>query len=389
MIDIKDKKKCTGCGACFAVCPKNAISFFEDEEGVRYPKIDENKCIHCDRCEKTCPMLDERHGVPDREHSGEEHFYAAQLRDKSELDKVSSGGAAWALTQQIISEGGVVYGARLTDVDTVKHYRATNIDEAKRVRRSKYFQSDTSEAYRKIKDDLESGVRVLYTGTGCQVAGLNLYLGKTYDNLITCDVVCHGVPCGLAWRMYRKEKEAIEKKKMANLVFRDKSKGWSNNQYKITYEDGSEEYERSPIQDFHSGYLAGLFYRPSCGTCRFAQMPRTSDITLADFWKYQGLMLENGDLGISLVVANTSKGAMLVDAAQKYMQVETVSKENAFDSCRHLNNTPKENKYRDRFMAEVRQNGYYSALKKYLKKDNIIIKAARKVKRVINRWNQR
>lgn len=373
MIEIKDKRNCTGCGACINACPLHIIYFEEDEEGFIYPYIDTDKCINCHLCEKSCPMLQERSSLcPNID--GHPQFYAGQLIKKEDLYTVSSGGAFWAFSQTIIDKGGVVYGAVQEDVDVIFHCRARDKDGIKRIRRSKYFQSDTRLTMRQVKDDLKNGLLVLYSGTGCQIAGLKAYLGKEYSNLITCDVVCHGVPSKKVWKKYREEKEHQEGKKIQGLIFRDKSAGWSHNQYKITYEDGTIEKEPSPTQLFHAGYLSGLFYRPSCGYCRFASLPRVADITLADYWQYNGKYRQTyEDLGVSLITVNNAKGDKLLKDSGNYLDFEDTDRKLAISSCRHLDEHPTENSNRKAFFKLFRKSGYYVAAKKYVGRFDLIL----------------
>ena len=261
MIKIIDKQNCTGCGACINACPKRIISYKEDEEGFNYPLVEVDKCINCHLCEKSCPMLIQRSVLCPGQDSYP-RFFAGQLYNEDDLQNVSSGGAFWAFSQTVINRGGIVYGAVQDNVDEIYHFRADNVEGIQRIRRSKYLQSDTRLTMRQVKEDIKKGLFVLYSGTGCQIAGLKAFLGEEYDNLVTCEVVCHGVPSRKVWKQYRVEKEQLEGKEIKDLVFREKSAGWSFNQYMITYDDGSVEKEASPKQMFHAGYLKGLFYRP-------------------------------------------------------------------------------------------------------------------------------
>lgn len=375
-IILAGKELCTGCGACASVCPKGCIQLVEDEEGFLQPKIDKEACIRCHQCENICPVLNPLPASTDFETNA----YAARLKDADELSEVSSGGAFWALAQAVLAESGVVYGAAQCNMDEVQHVRVDNVEDAKKLRRSKYLPSNTDGIFAAVKADLEKGLPVLFSGTGCQIAGLLAFLQSDYENLITCDVVCHGIPSMKVWKAYKKEKEIREGKKIVDVVFRDKSKGWSNNQYKITYEDGSVEKENSTIQLFHHGYLKGLFYRQSCGNCLFARLPRQSDITLADYWQYKGELCKD-DKGVSLVCVNSQKGQQWLTNASKYLVMEPTKMQAAIDSCRHLTHSPLVSPNRARFFKELERKGYYSAAKKYIAENDDAHKMLKKLKR--------
>ena len=386
MIEITDKRNCTGCGACVNACPRHIITMEEDNDGFIYPNVKVEDCIECHLCEKSCPMLKEKTEIS-KDYVEYPQFYAGQLKNKDDLLEVSSGGAFWAFAQIVIENEGVVYGAIQEDVDHIYHIRAENFYGIKKIRRSKYFQSDIGQTFQQVKEDLKKGLTVLYSGTGCQIAGLECYLNKEYDNLITCDVVCHGVPSRKVWKVYRKEKEEREGKRLLELVFRDKSAGWSNNQYKITYEDGSIEKEASTQQLFHAGYLKGLFYRPSCGCCKFASLPRVADVTLADYWRYDGRFRQpDCDLGVSLITVNNENGRKLLEQSAKYLEYDVTERELALRSCKHLDEHPSENPERAGFFQLFNEGGYYAAAKKYItarNKTNLLVRVAKKIKRVL------
>ena len=387
MIEIKDKKYCTGCGACINACPRHIITMVEDNEGFIYPKVKVEDCIECHLCERSCPMLKDRKVVC-QSYDNYPVFYAGQLKDKNDLMEVSSGGAFWAFSKTIINNGGIVYGAVQTDVDSIYHQRAGTLEEIKAIRRSKYLQSDTRQTFVQVKDDIIKGKCVLYSGTGCQIAGLKAFLGKEFVNLITCEVVCHGVPSRKVWKAYRKEKEEREGKEIKDLVFRDKSAGWRHNQYRITYQDGSVEKEASTRQLFHVGYLKGLFYRPSCGNCRFASLPRVADITLADYWRYEGRFRQQDcDLGVSLITVNNEKGDNLLLQSSKYLEFDASRRDLALNSCKHLDEHPSENPRRADFFKAFYEFGYYAAANKYItniSNTKIIKRFFRKIWRIIN-----
>lgn len=365
MISLADDTQCCGCEACRAICPTNSIAMQEDNEGFLQPHIDTISCISCHRCENTCPVITHNTFTSDQKTQA----YAAQLRNTEELLEVSSGGAFWALTKTVLDHSGIVYGACLVDIDNVKHVRVDNISDAPKLRRSKYLPSSIDGIYEKVKSDLDSGTCVLFSGVGCQIAGLLAFLQKKYDNLITCDVVCHGIPSKRVWNAYRNEKEKNEDRKIVDVIFRDKSLGWKNNQYKMTFNDGSVEYCLSASHPFHRGYLHGLFNRPSCASCQFATLHRISDISLADYWQYKGTAL-NPTNGVSLVVTHTPKGEEWLGYATKYLVRETTPLGSAVESCRHLTHQPLQHEKRGLFFSLLDKHGYNKALKKCLEEQH-------------------
>lgn len=388
MIKIEDKRDCTGCGVCLNACAVGAIHIEEDDEGFTYPRVNLLNCVSCGKCISVCPMQINANPMPIENRRFTCKFYAGQLRDKDKLSMVSSGGAFYAFAQAVLNKDGVVYGVDFSDIDQPRHIRVDNKTEIYRISRSKYLQSDVGDCYSQVKQDLLNSKTVLFSGTGCQVAALNCFLGAEYDNLYTCEVVCHGVPSKLAWRSFRKEYEKKKGKEIESLVFRDKTQGWKKNSYKITFADGTFENVLSSEQAFHMGYLQGLFYRPSCGRCRFVGFPRIADITLADYWKYRGEFLdEERDLGISLIVANNHKGQLLLEASTEYLAVEESSKELSLNSCKRMTSPQNENVYRAAFLKELKKNGYYAAAKKYIvdpnKKRNLIHRGISKIRRMV------
>lgn len=380
MPNLADMRACTGCGACADACAAGALAFVEDAEGFARPQVDASRCRDCGRCMQVCPALRADHAVPAANREAAPVFFAARLRDAALLDAVSSGGACWALMCATLARGGVVYGATQVEVGRVCHRRVETLEEARALRRSKYLPSDTRGVYGSVRRDLEAGRTVLFTGTGCQVAGLNAFLGRTYPALVTCEVVCHGIPSMLAWRSYRAEKEAAVGKRMVDLVFRDKGLGWKRNAYRIMYADGSEERERTTTQLFHAGYLRGLFYRPSCGSCPYASLPRVADVTLADFWTYAGPLAS--ERGVSLVCVNNARGRAALDAAGGFLEWEQVPRAAALASCRHLSRHPVENPRRAAFLETLRQEGYHAAAQRFMPSPAAKPKAALPVRAV-------
>ncbi len=287
--------------------------------------------------------------------------------------EMSSGGAAWAMTQEMIQRGGVVYGAVQSGIFDTRHVRAERLEEAQLFRRSKYQESNMGTIYLQVKQDLDYDRNVLFTGTGCQIAGLYTFLGKRPAGLITCDMVCHSIPSLRMFKEYIRTLEKERRGKVVRIVYRDKSLGWKKNQIAIYFEDGKVIKELSGSHAYHSSYLAGFISRPSCKGCRYQMLPRISDITLADFWQYQGkLYAENAEHGISLVVCSTEAGKVFFTSTVSLLDTDQVPLEMAVKSCPHLTKPAPAQPHRNKFLAASSLFGFMTTYRLYEKSKRIM-----------------
>lgn len=237
MINIKDPKDCCGCTACVSVCAHNAITMKPTALGFLYPNVDTSKCVDCGLCEKVCQFNDDY----DRSlNLSAPIAYAARHKDLNELMKSRSGAAFAAISDYILERGGVVYGAGYKDHFRVAHKRATTKEERDEFRGSKYVQSDLTGVFHSVKEDLKNGLIVLFSGTPCQTAGLNAFVGrKLRQNLVLVDIVCHGVPGPYLWRDYLSYLEKKENSDVCYVNFRDKEEyGWKNHVETIKFKKG-------------------------------------------------------------------------------------------------------------------------------------------------------
>lgn len=302
---VENKPNCTGCGACFNVCPKCAITIQGDEYGFYKPIIDQDKCVNCNLCEKICPL--ESYKSLNFEHP---KVIAFQNSDEEVLYKCASGGAFAKLAKHTIEQGGVVYGVMYDENMIVSHSRATNLTDLEKMYSSKYVQSDTRDTFKQAKKDLDNGKLVLFSGTPCQIAGLKKSLQKYYENLITVDLVCHGVPSPLVFERYKQEFiSKLPNEKILNINFRSKIKGW--NPYYLSIRTKNKDYNIQSNKSVYTKlFLNNLNMNNSCLNCKFNGFPRAADLTVGDFWgidKYDKTI--NNNKGLSVILLNSEKGA--------------------------------------------------------------------------------
>lgn len=329
MLPVKD---CTGCGACAHICPKNCINMVADNNGFLYPHINNDLCINCGICEKTCPVLNKH----EQENITSVNCYAAKVNNDGIRHNSSSGGVFSVIAEKVLKNNGIVYGAAFDENFVVKHIGISSIDDLDLLRRSKYVQSDLNNAFSLVKSNLKNGKPVLFTGTPCQVEGLLSYLKKPYENLITIDFVCHGVPAPDVWEYYKTLLEKQYNASITDVNFRDKSLGWKNFSLRVEFHNGNVYCNTFRNDPYMKAFLANLDLRKSCYSCKFKNTIHKSDITVADFWGIDKIKPEiDDDKGLSLLLVNTEKGSSLITEIQNQLTLtkEDVEKIFPYNPC--------------------------------------------------------
>ena len=315
MIEVIEKSKCCGCSACMQICPKQCISMERDEEGFFYPQVNQSACIDCGLCANIC------HELHPFEKQKPLQVYAAINKNNDIRIKSSSGGIFSHLAENVISRyNGVVFGAKFdANWQVIIDYSETT-EVLELFRGSKYVQAQVGTSYVDTERFLKEGRIVLFSGTPCQIAGLHHFLRRKYDNLLTVDVVCHGVPSPKVWDRYLSEITDNLKNTIQRIEFRDKENGWKRYSLAIDYvKQGEYVHESSwhKTNSYMQAFLKNLILRPSCYACKAKYGRSGSDITIADFWGIQQINPGmDDDKGTGLVMINTEKGAKMIDFSQ-------------------------------------------------------------------------
>lgn len=343
-IKILENKNCCGCAACYSSCPKGCITMREDTEGFLYPIVDDKECIECGLCERVCPMINVG--------SSRKPLLILAIKNKSEEVRLnsSSGGVFSLLAENILNQGGVVFGAAYDENWDVVHTYIGDIKDLDKLRRSKYVQSRIGDTYKQARGFLNKGMKVLFTGTPCQIAGLIHFLRRPYANLVTMDFVCHSVPSPKVWRKYLHEeytRKGVDGKNsvfqslkvmpfIKGINFRDKTYGWKKYSFSLFLAEASAEGEKNTV--FRSLYYDNLYMnfflsdtisRPSCFACKAKNGSSGADITVGDYWWIDAIHPEiDDDKGCSVVYVFTDKGKKQVDNIQpKCESVKTDSEQ--------------------------------------------------------------
>ena len=350
------ENQCTGCSACRAACSAGAITMTLNAEGFYAPQINGELCTGCGKCSRACPV---GKPCPNERISS----YYGSHTDPDVLYGSTSGGAFRAFADTVLAENGIVYGAVYSADLTEVLFSDSDAADVSAFQKSKYIVSNPQLVYREIKEQLDTGRTVLFSGAPCQAAGLVCFLGKPYDNLITVDFVCGGMP---SLRFWQEHKKAMEKKAgaaMSRVDFRSKKHGWGKGYLEIRFQNGKEYFTRDFLDSYYHCFCdEHLSVRESCLDCAFRDR-HFSDVTIADFWGYTAAGVTETRGGVSLLMANSEKGEALIRRADAFRLVPLDNRFSAY-ALKKAAPTEDERKSRADFFAAAQKIGFEKAAKK-------------------------
>lgn len=342
MTTVCQLNKCTGCMACVDICPKDAITI-KDSLFAYNAQINEAKCINCSLCHNICQNNDTI------DLAKPIKWYQGWAEDEEVRAGGSSGGAASALMLAVVESGGYVCSCTFKDGQFV--FDVTNSrDEISKFKGSKYVKSNPQGAYKKVKELLKQGEKVLFIGLPCQVAAVKLFVGdKLQDNLYTADLICHGTPSPQLLQVFLKQYD-YELKDLTDIKFR------LGTTYQVL--NGSKGITTTGASDSYSiSFLNGLNFTDNCYTCNYARSNRVSDITLGDSWGSE-LPVEEQRKGISLMLCQTQKGIELIEhCGMHLLNVDII---NAISSNRQLSAPMSKPSAREQFFNSINKGKKYN-----------------------------
>ena len=377
---ICKQKECTGCFACYNICPNNAIEMKEDDFGCIYPHIEKTKCIECKLCKKVCPAIKQE------ELKKPIKCLAGRIVNKEDLFKATSGGIATELSKYFILNNGVVYGASFEKNSSVEHIRVDKIEELNKLRGSKYVHSYINDIYTQVKKDLIKNKKVLFIGTPCQIAGLKNYLAKEYKNLYLVDLICHGVP---SQKYLREEVDRLVKTlKIDKVNFRDKK--YNSYIFGIVKNNKNLLLQNMVNSPYLYTFMKGITFRENCYDCRYATDNRYSDLTIGDFWGLgsDSKFYKDKEKGVSVILPITNKGMELINFISNQTELEERKISEAVNGNSQLRTPTVRTKKTDKFKKIYLKKNFYIAYKKTMKKNyykqkiksNIIVKKILKLR---------
>ena len=376
MEEIVKKNKCTGCTACMNNCPKGAINFEKAKDGFKYPVIDKKKCINCALCKKVCPVLNTSN------NESINKCYVGYNSKSDERLKASSGSVFSLIAEYILNIGGIVVGAAFDKENHLKHIAVEKKEDLEPLKKSKYLQSDLEYIFSYIKDQIKER-KVLFVGTPCQVAGIKSFI-KNNENLITIDLICHGVPSPKLFEKYVKELEIKNNDKLINYDFRDKSTGWNTYSNKAQFKNKEIVTDRRK-NEYMQLFLSDIALRESCYNCNFKLGNKYSDITLGDFWGIKKCYPEMYNKeGVSAIIINTEAGCELFDSICNKMNYKKCKIDEIMAGNPSLKKSTAYNKKRELFFKDIDNLSFYEIFNKY--KEKLLFKKIRnKIKKILRK----
>jgi len=375
VIEIVDKQNCCGCYARYNICPPKCIHMQPDVGGFWYPIVGIDECTECGLCEQVCPILKEK-----SEDNYEPLAYACINNNESIRLESSSGGLFTLIAEQIIEDGGAVFGANFNENLEVEHSYVELKQELEKLRGSKYVQSKIGKTYEQAKQLLKSGRKVLFTGTPCQIGGLKSFLGKSYNNLLCVDIVCHGVPSPEVWKKYVDYRQEKARSTAQRISFRRKDEGWKRYSVSFLFKNNTEYRETLDKDLYMRAFLTNVCLRPSCYACRFKTIHRQSDITLADFWGIKSILPDmDDDKGTSLIFVNSKAGQTMIEQIADKMQFKEVDINEAIKYNPAAIKSVASNPNRGKFFKELYKLTFEELVKKYCT-DKLSVRIKRRVK---------
>lgn len=372
--ELYKEESCCGCGACVVKCPQNAISLKENKYGFVYPQIEESICVNCGACKKVCVFLKEK-------KINKFDCYASVNMDDSLIMKSASGGVFSAIAYDFIKAGGYVCGAATIikqGIMSVEHIVINNTENLYLLQGSKYVQSSTVSAYKKIQTLLKNGKKVLFSGTPCQVDAIkslcDQYVGK---GLFTIDIICHGVPSQKFFNEYLLEYQKQKKSLINHVDFRNKRYGWGLKGI-IQFENGESESITPETSSYYRLFLDGEIYRENCYNCSYSSLNRVGDITIGDYWGVEKFNYElfeekniSEDKGISCVIVNNDLGNELIEKYGDKLFMRSVDINNVMVNNTQLREPAKHTSKRNKVLKTFANQGYKPIEKEFVRKNRI------------------
>lgn len=371
--NVLETKKCAGCSACVYNCPAKAICVREDDEGFLSPFVDSALCTDCGKCIRLCPTVNAnlyKHSIH------ESNSYIVQSK-KPMRKKSASGGVFVTIADAVVRNGGVAFGAAFDEENVVRHICVKKTADLGKLQNSKYVQSDIGRTFCLVKEHIEKGTTVLFSGTPCQVAGLYAYLGRDDEKLITTDIICHGCPSPKLLKQQLEEESKSWQGRVKRLSFRYKNplfKSSSSFYMMMMMMMRGLPIVRRPVDDpYFNIFSKGYGFRESCYNCPFASPDRVGDFTLGDCDSHRLYKDFHPSESNSTVILNTVRARTLWnDVIAKAVDYASLDINEEIKHNKQLGKPSERPKQRDEVYNDLKNMSWRDFSAKYANKQTTI-----------------
>ncbi len=312
--EVSDALLCSNCGACKAVCPKDAISFAITPLGRMAATVDRN-CVNCGICTKVCPSLDKQNlhlTFTDRFVGNIRNVYIGKSTDDVIFKNSQSGGACTAIVTYLFDIGAidcaVLCRMEYGNPPSVKPVVVADKNQLADCQKSCYTPVDLLSALRETGDKKSVAV----VGLPCHIQGVEALLkcSKKFGNIrYKIGLVCDRTLCGGIQKVML---SYVRPEKSVKIVWRNKRPLCGNGNYvyknapvTIINTDGKE----STVPNLYRFAQKEYFTSPRCRVC-YDKLNTFSDIVLGDPWGMSGIDWENGE---SVIITRSITGEMLLN----------------------------------------------------------------------------
>ncbi|MCG2759822.1 MAG: Coenzyme F420 hydrogenase/dehydrogenase, beta subunit C-terminal domain [Candidatus Delongbacteria bacterium] len=362
-IQLCDKELCTGCSACYDICPNKSIEMLKNDEGFLYPSIKFDSCISCGKCQEICPIINFEENT---QNNFKEAYLAWCLNDEKRINS-TSGGVFRVFSEASLEENRLVVGAGFDEIFNLKHTIAENPDECKIFYGSKYLQSDMRGIYKAVQEKLQNGNSVMFSGLPCQIDAIKRFLPNDLNTkLITCELLCHGVPSPGIFSDYVKYLENKFNRKLIHYNFRSKINGWNKMSVELTFAGKKKKSYKAKYCPYHTWFGLHISLRESCYYCKYRSRNRNADITIGDFWGIEKL-ISNVDVskGVSLIYTNNEKGKDFLEKCSDKLFLKEIDVEKSLVGRKIVLNNFELPVLRKDFMEDYKNIPMKKLIKKY------------------------
>lgn len=312
---VSDALMCSNCGACKAICPKNAITFQSTSIGRMYASVNDN-CIDCGLCTKVCPSLDDtlHKTFADRYIGNISKVYIGRATDQRIFDNSQSGGVCTAILAYLLStqkiDAAIVCKMTEGNIPIIKPTIVTQTEDLYNSQKSCYTPVDMISIIKETRQYKSIAI----VGLPCHIQGAEKLIKTVskFSNIkYKIGLICDRTLCSTIQNVM------VSYCTDGNAKIEWRKKNFSRNGVFYSYKAApimvsygkDKEYILPNIYRFA---LKEMFTTPRCRVC-YDKLNTFADIVVGDPWGMTGVDWKKG---MSVVITRNDIGNELITQLQ-------------------------------------------------------------------------